>query len=114
MSQVVIFIPSDPVVPNRAKEYISSANTPEYSGNPDALINPDLSALLPSIPVKYWKRSGSLVIEMTSGEKTALDDSESAAATAATALLLSGRGSRLGVRHEDGGVSGAGDGGLKR
>ena len=84
MSQVVIFLPSDPVVPNRAKEYISSANTPEYSGNPDALINPDLSALLPSIPVKYWKRSGSLVIEMTSGEKTALDDSESAAATAAT------------------------------
>lgn len=83
MSQIVIFLPSDLVVPNRAKEYISSGNTPDYSSNPDALINPDLSTLLGTVPVKYWKRSGSFVVEMSPSEKTALDNAEAAASTLA-------------------------------
>jgi hypothetical protein len=82
MSQVVIFLPSDPTVANRAKEFLPSANTPDYSGNTDALINPDLSSVA-GVAVKYWKRSGNSVVEMSAGEKASLDTAEATALTLA-------------------------------
>lgn len=76
MSQVVIFDPNDPTVANRATQYLPSANTPDYSGNANALINPDLSALV-GVIVKHWKRSGSSVVEMSQAEKDAIAQAES-------------------------------------
>jgi len=68
MSKIVIFNQSN----NRITECIKSANTPDYEGRTDVLVNPDLS-LLSGVPRKYWKQSGGSIIEMTQAEKDALD-----------------------------------------
>jgi hypothetical protein len=61
-------------------QYLTSVNTQDYSSDPDAIINPDVSALT-AVAVKYWKRSGDLVLEMTAGEKDAVDAAAAAALT---------------------------------
>jgi len=56
----------------KTPRYLRSVNTPDYSSNPDCLINP----LIPSVDSKYWKRGGifdNKVIEMTQTEKGAVD-----------------------------------------
>ena len=53
-------------------QYLLSVNTPEYSGDPDVLVNPDVSALT-SVPLRYWKRVGDTVVEMTAQEKSAVE-----------------------------------------
>lgn len=64
-----------------AKQYIFSVNTPDY-GVPQPpysfMIDPDISSVV-SVPVKYWKVSGGLVVEMNAGEKQAVDDANDAA-----------------------------------
>jgi hypothetical protein len=51
-----------------------SVNTPDYPET-EWIINPDLTALA-SVPQKYWKVSGDLVIEMTAAEKAVVDAAE--------------------------------------
>ena len=66
MSTVVLFNPT---------QYLTSVNTPDYEGNPNAIINPDISSVQ-SVPLKYWKRVGNTVVEMTLAEKQAVDAAE--------------------------------------
>jgi len=71
MAEIVEYDPTG-VVTDMIINYFASVNTPDYqTGN--YLINPDLSAL-GSVPQKYWKKSGTSVIEMTVGEKADVDD----------------------------------------
>jgi hypothetical protein len=62
------------VLNRTTKQYIRSVNTPDYP-DIDWLINPDLSSVI-SIPSKYWKIEGDLVVEMNSEEKAAVDAAE--------------------------------------
>ena len=54
--------------------YLKSVNTPNFSGDPKNIINPDLS-VLNGVPTLYWKCSGGGVVEMTQPEKDAVDAS---------------------------------------
>lgn len=63
MANVVLFNPT---------QYLQSVNTPDYEGNSDAIINPDISSVQ-SVPLKYWKRVGNTVVEMTLAEKQVVD-----------------------------------------
>jgi hypothetical protein len=54
-----------------------SVNTPDYPES-DWIINPDLT-ILETVPIKYLKVSGDLVIEMTTAEKAVVDAAELAA-----------------------------------
>lgn len=76
-----------PTAPARARVVIcstqpvevrESANTPDYEGRADVLINPDLSAVQ-SVARKYWKCSGGAVVEMSAAEKSSLDAAEATA-----------------------------------
>lgn len=51
---------------------LKSVNTPDYDPS-DWLINPDVSALA-SVPEKYWKIVSNEVVEMTTEEKTVVDN----------------------------------------
>lgn len=64
------------VLHRTTKEYIESANTPEYPES-EWIINPDLSNVQ-GVPNKYWKITGDIVTEMSSTEKDAvfLDDAK--------------------------------------
>jgi len=66
MSNVVIF------ETNRDPVYLKSVNTPDYAGNLNALINPDLNAVK-GVPIKYWKRIDGNIVEMTAQEKSVID-----------------------------------------
>jgi len=72
-------------------QYILSVNTPEYSSDPDVIVNPDISTVQ-NIPIKFWKRSGDTIIEMTQNEKTVialneLSDRKSLAETFEVSML---------------------------
>ena len=69
MSNIAIFKTGQP------PQYLKSVNTPDYSSDPDVLVNPDIAAVQ-AIPTKYWKRVGDTVQEMITSEKTALDAAE--------------------------------------
>lgn len=56
-------------------QYLQSVNTPEYSGDPDVIVNPDISSVV-NVPHKYWKRVGNTVAEMTQAEKDAINAAE--------------------------------------
>lgn len=56
-------------------QYVQSVNTPDYEGNPDIIINPDISAVK-IIPLKYWKHDGNKILEMTQAEKDTVDLTE--------------------------------------
>lgn len=59
-------------------QYLQSVNTPDYASDPDALINPDLSAVS-GLALKYWKRSGSSILAQSAAEQAATDASIAAA-----------------------------------
>jgi hypothetical protein len=82
MARVVIFDQATDYV----TAYLPSANTPEYEGNPEALIEPaGLDALLiGDVPRFDWIHDTADVREMTQQEK---DDRDAAAAAAADAAL---------------------------
>jgi len=68
-------------------QYLMSVDSGEYAVNinagadnlvpvdPDVIINPDVSTMS-GIPLKYWKRVGNLIAEMSASEKQAVDDAE--------------------------------------
>ena len=74
MADIIVYDPVEPVVAGRVTAYVKSANTPDYDGEPNKLVNPDLSALS-AVLQKYWKESSGSVVEMTAQEKTDIDDS---------------------------------------
>lgn len=55
--------------------YKKSVHTPDYSSNPNCLINP----IVPNTFRRYWKRVGNLVVEMIQTEKDAVDLAEQTA-----------------------------------
>jgi len=63
-----------------------SVNTPDFPVG-TWIISPDLSALT-AVPQKYWKISGDLVLEMTSGEKAVVDAALAPPATDGTGLWI--------------------------
>ena len=65
MSNVIIYNPNDTTVANRVSGYLVSVNTPDYTSNPYALINPDLSDVS-GVAQKFWKVSDSTVVQMDS------------------------------------------------
>lgn len=69
MSDIVIFRQGE------TPQYLKSVNTPDYEGDPDVLINPDISAV-ETVPLKYWKRSGDTIVEMSANEKQVVEDAE--------------------------------------
>jgi len=57
---------------NRAsKQYIRSANTPEYPPG-QWVINPDLSSVV-GVPRRYWKITGDIVSPMNAAERQVVD-----------------------------------------
>lgn len=84
MSNIVIFKSGEET------RYLKSANTTEHLtqipsnkndaqqfAKPGVIINPDLSAV-EGVELKFWKRSGNTVVEMTQAEKQAVLDAEEA------------------------------------
>lgn len=79
MANIAIFKPGKP------PEYLESVNGAEYMtdpatndtkpNSPDVLINPDISAVK-NVPVKFWKRVGNAVVEMSQAEKDAVAAAE--------------------------------------
>lgn len=68
MANVVLFT-------NGVAQYLQSVNTPDYAGNPNALIDPDLSAVQ-GVDMQWWKKSGSSVVEMSPAEKQVILDAQ--------------------------------------
>ncbi len=73
MSDIVVYDPADPIVAGRVTDYRISVHTPDWEGNPNTLVNPDLSGVS-GVPQIYWKESTGSIVEMSAGEKTAIDD----------------------------------------
>lgn len=81
MSNIAIF------KPNQTPQYLTSINGAEYmvdpnalEGNvipndPDIIFNPDISAVK-NVPLKYWKRSGDNIVEMSQAEKDVISAAE--------------------------------------
>ena len=67
----------------KTPQYLKSINGAEYmvdptalegnvvSNDPDVIINPDISAV-ENVPIKYWKKVGDTIIEMSQAEKDAV------------------------------------------
>ena len=66
MSNIAIFRAGE------TPEYLTSVNEPPYVGDPDVLIDPDITAVI-GVPVKYWKRVNDTIVEMSQAEKDAVD-----------------------------------------
>ena len=59
-------------------EYVVDPNVPKDQVvpiDPDVIINPDVTSVQ-NIPLKYWKRLGNNILEMTANEKLAVDTAE--------------------------------------
>jgi hypothetical protein len=73
MASVIIFDENDPIVPNRVIEFLQSGNTPDYENLPNALINPDISAVS-GVLQKYWKVESGKIVPMNSIEQRRIDN----------------------------------------
>ena len=73
MSDIIRFDPDDSIVPRRVKAFLKSVNTPSFNAEPNKIVNPNLSGVS-GIPLKYWKEDSGSIVEMTSEEKSAVDD----------------------------------------
>ncbi len=73
MAQVVVYDPDSVVVPFRVTQYLQSADTPAYTGNPNTLINPDLSGVQ-NVNYLYWKYIDPNIVEMSASEKQSIDE----------------------------------------
>jgi hypothetical protein len=62
-------------------EYVRSVHTPDFSSDPDWLINPSLAAV-EGVPRRYWKVEFDNIVEMTQAEKDNKDAEIAAAITA--------------------------------
>ena len=72
MADIIIYDPADSDVAGRVTQYVTSVNTPDYDGETNKLVNPDLSSLS-AVPQKYWKESSGSVVEMTQAEKDVIE-----------------------------------------
>jgi len=72
MSVIVKYNPNDELVPNRVERIYRSAHTPNWSKIANVLINP----VIPDAEIKYLKRAGNKVVEMTQAEKYIIDQKE--------------------------------------
>lgn len=72
MAKIVIYDPNDPIIPNRVVQYIPSGNTPDYQGNLNTLINPNLNGLV--LPSTYWVYNDPDIVEMTVNEQTEINE----------------------------------------
>lgn len=68
--------------------YLESINTPDYSSDPDVIVNPNMSGINFNEP-KFWKRVGDTVVEMDASEKQAILDAEQSAKDTAVEKLES-------------------------
>ena len=78
MSNIAIFktgkIPEYRISVN-TRDYVVDPNVPKSEVvplDPDVIINPDISSVS-NVPLKYWKRSGNNILEMTQSEKDTLE-----------------------------------------
>lgn len=69
------------VLKKTAIDYRRSVNTPDFP-EADWFHNPDVSAVYPVVPQKYWRVGTNPVEEMDAGQKAAVDSAETAAALA--------------------------------
>ncbi len=81
MANIAIFLP------NKEPQYLISVSESNYVKNINVdkrsveakdstiLINPDIT-LVKDVPVKYWKKEGNNIVEMTDVEKKAIEDVE--------------------------------------
>lgn len=76
-STVVLYNPQSPGVTNRVVAVITSADTPQFSGLTNVLINPTLPG---SGTASDWKVSGGAVVALTGGDLTAIATANAAAA----------------------------------
>jgi hypothetical protein len=83
MSAIVVYSPTDPTVANRVITYLPSADTNDYIGAPNTLINPDLSAVSGLSSIFWLVSGGTTVVAMSSGQQSAI----SAALAVATTTL---------------------------
>ena len=72
MDNILIFNPNDPTVAYRATQYITGGNGADYTSDPNALINPDMSSVS-GISMQYWKVDSTSVVEMSTQEKAEVD-----------------------------------------
>ena len=73
-SNVVIFDPNDPDVPNRVTAFSRSVPHDQFVSRNDTVMNPNVSGLLGVVPVRHWKVTlPSTVLEMTQAEKDLID-----------------------------------------
>ena len=77
MSRVIIFDPVSSVVPNRVVAHYPSADTPDFEGQPNTLVNPDVTAPgLFDFPFQYWAIAGSAVLLMDQATRDVVDAAE--------------------------------------
>lgn len=74
---VVIYDPSDPIVPNRVISRKPSVSTDKWLGTPNMLINPDESGLTGHYTT--WKYNGSILVNMSGAELTAIANANATA-----------------------------------
>ena len=72
MADIIVYDPTDPDVAGRVTQYVTSVNTPDYDGETNKLVNPDLSSLS-AVPQKYWKESAGSVVEMSQADKDVIE-----------------------------------------
>lgn len=93
MSRIAIYDPGA-VVANQVIQYLTRAHTPDYTSEPNKVVNPDLSAV-EGQPMKWWKVSAGEVVLMSSGEQTTVDNSLLPAAKTAKKASLQDQGALL-------------------
>ena len=69
MSNVAIF------KAGKTPQYLTSINTPDYSADPDVLVNPDISKVK-DVPLEHWKRDRDKIVEMSLAEKQVIIDAK--------------------------------------
>ena len=94
----VIVVYDEGASPEAVLEVHPSANTPDYSGRTDVVVNPDLSGVA-AVLRKYWKHVTGSIVEMTQGEKNAVDAAEVAAADESDRLTARDLITTRGIKH---------------
>ena len=89
MATIVVYDPADPTVAGRVTAYAQSANTPDYDGEANKLVNPSLAGVA-GVAQKYWKHDTGAVVEMSAGEKASLDAAFPVASSRVKAYTASG------------------------
>lgn len=78
------------VINRNTLEFRPTAHTPDFVGDPDWVINPDMSGVA-GVPQRYWKMVGDVPTEMTQPEKDAVDAAALSALNAQKEDLIKSR-----------------------